>query len=137
MSKLKVVQYINQFFAQIGGEEKADIKPELREGVVGPGLAFNTAFGDDAEIVATIICGDSYFNENIEEAKATILDMIRPYSPDLFIAGPAFNAGRYGVACGTICDAVKKRARNTGAYRYVPGEPRCRHVQEFSLHRAD
>lgn len=124
MSKLKVVQYINQFFAQIGGEEKADIKPELREGVVGPGLAFNTAFGDDAEIVATIICGDSYFNENIEEAKATILDMIRPYSPDLFIAGPAFNAGRYGVACGTICDAVKKELGIpvlTGMYQENPG----------------
>ena len=30
MSKLKVVHYINQFFANIGGEEKADYKPELR-----------------------------------------------------------------------------------------------------------
>ena len=32
MSKIRVVQYINQFFAQIGGEEKADIPAELREG---------------------------------------------------------------------------------------------------------
>jgi len=124
MSKLKVVQYINQFFAQIGGEEKADIKPEIREGIVGPGLAFNAAFGEDAEIVATIICGDSFFNENIEEATKTILDMIRPYSPDIFIAGPAFNAGRYGVACGTICDAVKKELSIpvlTGMYQENPG----------------
>ena len=30
--KIRVVQYINQFFAQIGGEEKADIPAELREG---------------------------------------------------------------------------------------------------------
>lgn len=58
MSKIKIVHYINQFFAQIGGEEKADIKPELRQGPVGPGLAFNQAFGDEAEIVATVICGD-------------------------------------------------------------------------------
>ena len=34
MSKLRVVHYINQFFANIGGEEKADYKPELREGNV-------------------------------------------------------------------------------------------------------
>ena len=27
MDKIKVVHYINQFFAGIGGEEKADIKP--------------------------------------------------------------------------------------------------------------
>lgn len=108
MAKLKVVHYINQFYAQIGGEEKADYKPEVREGFVGPGMAFNQAFGQNAEIVATVICGDSYFNENIEEAKAEILDMIKSYQPDLFIAGPAFNAGRYGVACGTITAAVKE-----------------------------
>ncbi|HBF78235.1 MAG TPA: hypothetical protein DDX02_10445, partial [Clostridiaceae bacterium] len=33
---MKVVHYINQFFGQIGGEEKADITPQLHEGVVGP-----------------------------------------------------------------------------------------------------
>ena len=53
MSKIRVVQYINQFFAHIGGEEKADIPAELREGPVGPGLALNQAWGDEAEVVAT------------------------------------------------------------------------------------
>ena len=37
---LKVVHYINQFFANIGGEEKADYPVEVREAeVIGPGLA--------------------------------------------------------------------------------------------------
>ncbi len=108
MSKIRVVHYINQFFAGIGGEEKADIAPELRDGVVGPGMAFNKEFKDEAEIVATVICGDSYFNENLEEAKAEVLDMIKKSNPDLFIAGPAFNAGRYGTACGTVAKMVKE-----------------------------
>ena len=107
MATLKVVHYINQFFAQIGGEEKADYPAELRAGeIIGPGSAFQAAFGDEAEIIATIVCGDSYFNENIDKAKADILEMVKSQEPDLFIAGPAFNAGRYGVACGTITDAV-------------------------------
>ena len=110
MSKIRVVQYINQFFAQIGGEEKADIPAELREGPVGPGLAFNQAWGEEAEVVATIICGDSYFNENLEKAQAEVLEMVKSQNPDMFIAGPAFNAGRYGVACGTIANAVNKMA---------------------------
>ena len=43
---LKVVHYINQFFANIGGEEKADYPVEVREAeVIGPGLAFKQAFG--------------------------------------------------------------------------------------------
>ena len=73
MSKIKVVHYINKFFAQIGGEEKADYPAEIRVGeVVGPGLALTQNFKDEAEIIATVICGDSYFNENLEKAKADI-----------------------------------------------------------------
>lgn len=121
---IKVVQYINQFFAQIGGEEMAHIKPELRDGAVGPGLAFNTAFNGEAEIVKTIVCGDSYFNENLDSAKAEVLEMVKSAGADLFIAGPAFNAGRYGVACATIANAVKEELNMpvlTGMYKENPG----------------
>ena len=121
---LKVVQYINQFFAQIGGEEMAHVKPEVRNGIVGPGVAFKAAFKGEAEIVATVICGDSYFNENLEEAKKEVLEMVKQYNPDVFIAGPAFNAGRYGVACGTIAAAVKEELgipALTGMYVENPG----------------
>lgn len=124
MTKYRVVHYINQFFAGIGGEEKADHRPEVREQVIGPGLALNAGFKGEAEIVATIICGDSYFGENIEEAKQEILGMVKKYNPDLFIAGPAFNAGRYGVACGTIADAVQSELgipSITGMYVENPG----------------
>lgn len=125
MSKIRVVHYINQFFANIGGEEKADYPAELRVGeVVGPGLALAQKFGDEAEIVATIVCGDSYFNENLEKAKAEILEMVKGQNADLFIAGPAFNAGRYGVACGTVCDMVQEELgipAVTGMYVENPG----------------
>ena len=79
---IKVVHYINQFFAGIGGEEKADHRPEVRDGVVGPGMAFRQAFGTDAEIEATVVCGDTYFNENLETATSEVTAMIQEYSPD-------------------------------------------------------
>ena len=104
----RIVHYINQFYAGIGGEEKADYKPEIREGVVGPGTALKGALGSEAEVVATVICGDSYFASNMEKASADIIEMIKKYKPDAFIAGPAFNAGRYGTACGAMCAAVAK-----------------------------
>jgi len=124
MSKFKIVHYINQFYAGIGGEEFAGHKPEIRDGFVGPGMAFTDAFGDKAEIVKTIVCGDSYFSENLEEAKKFILDMVRSANPDIFIAGPAFNAGRYGFACATICDAVQQELNIpvlTGMFEENPG----------------
>lgn len=124
MSKLRVVHYINQFYAGIGGEDKADHKPEVREGKVGPGMAFQQAFGDEAEIVATVICGDTYFNENIESASAEIISMIKQYKPDVVICGPAFNAGRYGVACGAVAKAVAEELKVpvvAGMYPENPG----------------
>lgn len=124
MSKIRVVHYINNFFAGIGGEEKADIKPEKRAGIVGPGLALQKCLGDEAEIVSTVICGDSYFGENIDRACEELLEMIKEEKPDLFVAGPAFNAGRYGVACGTICKKVEEELNIpvvTGMYIENPG----------------
>lgn len=124
MATYKIVHYINQFFAGIGGEEKADVAPEVRDEAVGPGLALQKALGDDYEICATVICGDNYFGENLEEATNTIVEMVKKYQPDVFVAGPAFNAGRYGVACGTICKAVEERLNIpvlTGEYEENPG----------------
>ncbi len=123
MSKLRVVHYINQFYAGVGGEEKADVGPEVKEEIIGPGMAIQGALGDDGEIVATIYCGDSYFGENIEEATSEILEMVK-YDPDLFIAGPAFNAGRYGVAAGAVTKAVQEELgipAITGMYEENPG----------------
>lgn len=120
----KVVHYINQFFANIGGEEMAHVAPELRDGFVGPGMALNSAWKGEAEIVKTIVCGDSYFAEHEADAKAQILDWVKAEKPDFFIAGPAFNAGRYGYACATICAAVQDELGIpvlTGMYEENPG----------------
>ena len=120
---IKVVHYINQFYAGKGGEEMANIPPEKVKGFVGPGMAFNAAFKGEAEIVATVFCGDSYFNEN-KEAIDTVIAMIKEEQPDIVICGPAFNAGRYGVACGTVASEVKAQLgipTLTGMYDENPG----------------
>ncbi len=105
----KAIHYINQFFGQIGGEDKADFEPEIREGAVGPGLLLNNLLSPEAEVSHTIICGDNFMGSNKEEAITRILNYLADKEFDVFIAGPAFMAGRYGVACGEICKAVKGR----------------------------
>lgn len=121
----KIVHYINQFFAGIGGEEKADIAPEARVGVVGPGLMLQKALGDDCEVIATVVCGDNYFGSHIDKGVLPeLLGLIGKFEPDGFAAGPAFNAGRYGVACGAIARAVEDELRIpavTGMYEENPG----------------
>ena len=103
----KAILYINQFFGQIGGEDMAGIEPQIHEGHVGPAMQF--AKDLNAEITHTIICGDNYMGSNTEQAVAIILGMLEGKEMDIFLAGPSFQAGRYTVACGTICKAVKEK----------------------------
>jgi glycine/betaine/sarcosine/D-proline reductase family selenoprotein B len=103
----KAIMYTNQFFGQIGGEDKADFAPVIKEGLVGPAMELDKQV--DAEVTHTIICGDNFIGSNTEEAVKTIIGFLEDKEFDIFFAGPAFQAGRYGVACGTICKAVKER----------------------------
>jgi betaine reductase len=123
-TKLKAVHYLNQFFGQIGGEDKADTGFVVKEGPLGPGTALQKELGEHVEIVATLICGDNYFSKNPDRASEEGLKLIEPFAPGLFFAGPAFEAGRYGVACGAICKAVKDKLgipAVTGMYQENPG----------------
>ena len=107
--KIRVVHYLNQFFGQIGGEDKASTGFVVKEGPVGPGMALQKEFGDKAEVVATLICGDNFFSANPEENAEEGAQMIEKYHPDILIAGPAFSSGRYGVSCGAICKRCDDR----------------------------
>jgi glycine reductase len=106
---LRVVHYLNQFFGQIGGEDKAHADLQVKPGAVGPGLALKEQLGERAEILATVIGGDNTMAENLDQTAAAAAELIAEYNPDLLIAGPCFNAGRYGMACGAVCKATGER----------------------------
>ena len=59
----------------------------------------------------------------METGRAFLLEQIKKYQPDLIIAGPAFNAGRFGIACGDVCKTAKEQAgveAITGLYEENP-----------------
>jgi len=109
MGRVKVVHYLNQFFGQIGGEDKAGIPPQLKEGPTPVGQLLEKESGDRFEVMRTIICGDNYAAEHLDEVEAIVLKWVEETRPALFLAGPAFGAGRYGMACGTMCKAVQQK----------------------------
>ncbi len=100
---VRVVHYLNQFFGGIGGEDHAYAPVQMQEGPVGPGRALQAALGDDATIVSTIVGGDNYLTEEMESAISAASAYLDQVKPDVVIAGPAFDAGRYGLACAEIC----------------------------------
>lgn len=103
---IKIVHVVNQFFAGFGGEEKADLPVGVIEGCAGAARALELKLGAEAKIVCTIYVGDNYFHERKDEAVKAILDAVRASAPQLLVAGPAFNSGRYGMTCVEVCNAV-------------------------------
>ena len=63
MSTIRIVHYLNQFFAGLGAEAHAGSGPGKKAGAVGPGIALQQALGERAQVVATVYCGDNYANE--------------------------------------------------------------------------
>jgi glycine reductase len=123
MTSLRVVVYVNQFFGQIGGEDKAGVGPQRVDGAVGAARAIQQALGDAGRVVATVVAGDNYVAERLDAAVDEILQLVSADAPDLLVAGPAFLAGRYGVACGALCAAAAGHglAAVTGMHPENPG----------------
>jgi betaine reductase len=106
MMKVRVMHFINQFFAGIGAEEKADAPAGHREGPIGPGKRLQALLGDSAEIVVTAFCGDNYFAGHQEEVLQEVLTLAKAWDIKMLIAGPAFAAGRYGFSCIEACHSI-------------------------------
>lgn len=134
--QLRVLHYINQFYGGIGGEDQASVGLSVRDEPVGPGLLLNAVLKGRGSVVKTIICGDNYIAEHLDTVIPQVLDIIRETKPDLVLAGPGFNAGRYGMACGAITAAVQEQLHipcATALYSENPGtdlyKNRCYIVQ--------
>jgi glycine reductase complex component B subunit gamma len=129
---VRILHYLNQYFAGIGGEEKAGQEVLFIAGAVGAGVVIENAFRARGVEYGTIVCGDNYFHEQEEHALQAIHAAIERFQPDIFLAGPAFTAGRYGLACAKVCSWVHDYWRIpalTGMHEENPGTKEIgRHV---------
>ncbi len=111
--RLPIVHCLNTFFAGLGGEEAASRPPSWLHGAHGPGRLIEQ-IAPELEIVGTVVFGDDWMARDATRGAAQVLALVREQvgrgaigAPRLLIAGPAFFAGRYGLACGAICAAAR------------------------------
>lgn len=102
---MRIVHYVNQFYAGLGGEDAAGIGPRVLDGTVGPGRLLTQLLGADHQVVATVVCGDDHAASNAAAAPE-LLEMARAAGAELLVAGPAFGSGRYGLACARLVAAA-------------------------------
>jgi len=125
----KVAHYINQFFAGIGGEEKADTGPGRLNDLAPISRKLKSSMPENLEVTATIYCGDDYAASN-PKAPAEILALIQESGAEVVVAGPAFGSGRYGIACARVATVANEAgltavcamdAENPGVGELKPG----------------
>ena len=104
-----VVHILNQFFAGIGGEDKANLPVGVLAGAAGAARGLAAELRERATVAATIYFGDNYFHEHKDEAKEALVREVDKLHPDVVVVGPAFNAGRYGLAAVEICQTIAER----------------------------
>src|SRR3990172_2425630 len=109
MPMAAVVHILNQFFAGIGGEDKAKLPVGVLGGAAGAARGLAAELRERATVVATIYFGDNYFHEHKDDAKEAIVREVGKTHPDVVVVGPAFNAGRYGLAAAEICQTIAER----------------------------
>lgn len=126
MEKIRVLHYLNQFFGGRGGEDKTGLPLEVVAGPVGPARLLDRILGDEGGVVATAICGDDAFNRDPARNAADVVEAAIDARASLIVAGPAFGAGRYGLACARVCHhAVEERGvpALTAMHPENPGVP--------------
>lgn len=102
----RVAHVVNQFFAGIGGEDRADAAVGTLDTLAGPSRGLQRLLQDRAEVAPTLYFGDNRFHERPDEAKAALLRELAAAAPDVVVLGPAFQAGRYGLACVEVGHAA-------------------------------
>jgi len=98
---MRIVHYVNQFYAGLGGEDAASLGPRVLDGPVGPGRLLQQLLGDEHPIVATVVCGDDHAASD-PTVSTQLYEMVRAAGGELLIAGPAFGSGRYGLVCARL-----------------------------------
>lgn len=126
---MRIVHYLNQFFAGLGGEEAAETPPGFRPEPLGPGRKLATLLPPDLEIeiVGTVFCGDDYVASRPDAAQEVVA-LARAAGADAMVCGPAFTSGRYGLGCAWVGTTAAKEGLCTVVSMH-PDNPGLSEVQ--------
>jgi betaine reductase len=126
MSAVRVLHYLNQFFAGLGGEGEAGLAPRLEPRPMGPGRLLEQRLAGAGRIVGTLVCGDDRFQREPEACIDALARLGETCPADVLVAGPAFDAGRYGIACGRVAEGLGARLGIPAVTAMSPDNPAVR-----------
>lgn len=108
---VKILVILNHLQAGIGNDENASLPPTCKKMVIGPGKMMEPYLKNlDAQIIATLYCGDIYYKENTDEVNKKFVAMAKKLLPDVVICGPAFHYENCGEMMAGLAESINSNS---------------------------
>lgn len=105
----KIVLIMNHVQAGMGSDENAFLPPSGKKTVIGPGKILAPMFLEqNAEISATLFCGDQYYLSHPEEVNKKFVGFVKKFAADAVLCGPAMQYPNFGEMCGKLTQCLQE-----------------------------
>ncbi len=107
---MKIVLFFDQVQAGLGGKERPDLPLGIEKGGIGAAHMLQPHLDKfDAEVVATLYCGDGYFQEDEQLNAKKLTAMVKKIGPDAVICGPAYNYKGYAHMAAVTAQMIQDK----------------------------
>ncbi len=104
---MKVILIFDQGLAGAGGKTNPNVGLTAKKGGIGFASSLQPHFNKiDAQVVATLYCGNEYFLANEQEVVTKMTAMVKKLNPDFVLCGPCFQYADYGKMAAEISASI-------------------------------
>lgn len=105
----KIILILNHVQAGMGSDENAQLAPSGKKTALGPGQTLNPLFKEhDAQIIATLFCGDQYYEGHQAEVQKKFIGFAKKFEADAVLCGPAMHYPYFGEMAANLAEALNK-----------------------------
>lgn len=106
---MKIVMIFDQGLAGAGGKSNPNQELAIAKGGIGSALMLKPHFDKvNANIVATLYCGNEFFLNHEKEVVIKMTKMVEKINPDMVVCGPCFNFEDYALMSAEIAKSIEE-----------------------------
>lgn len=106
---MKLVMIYDQIQAGAGTKDDKMLGLNITKERVGPAVMMESSLKEiDAQVLATLYCGNGYYSENKDEVIRKMVAMVQKIGADAVICGPSFNYLEFSDMCANVASELNK-----------------------------
>ncbi len=106
---MRVLLFFDQTQAGAGGKERPNVELAVEKGGIGSFHMFESNLKEiDANVIATMYCGNGYFIDNEEEVKRKVAALTTKLKADIVLCGPCFNYHDYAMMSANLAKHIEE-----------------------------